>query len=361
MTVMSSTSNERPTAAAEAPAGGPGGGAHAADTAGKRRRYAVVIVHYKTPEMLADCLRTLTSELDPGQRDEVVVVDNASGADHVNKVRALLAAGGGDGHGRVTLIESDKNLGFAGANNVGIRRVLADGGADYFVLLNPDTLVRPGAFATLLRFLRAHPEAACVGPRLEYPDGTPQLSAFGDPTPLSELVRGANIGVLSRLLKRWEVYGAVKEAAHRTDWVAGACVMMRADVVETVGLLDDKFFMYYEEVDYFRRARKAGLETWYEPAAHVVHLVGQASGVTTDWSARRLPAYWFESRHRYFRKHFGYLGMLAADGMWFTGHVMMRVRKLFTGVSHSAVAKSETGDLFRHAVRQALRPRRGLA
>ena len=154
---------------------------------------------------------------------------------------------------------------------------------------------------------------------------------------------------------------AVKEAAHRTDWVAGACVMMRADVVETVGLLDDKFFMYYEEVDYFRRARKAGLETWYEPAAHVVHLVGQASGVTTDWSARRLPAYWFESRHRYFRKHFGYLGMLAADGMWFTGHVMMRVRKLFTGVSHSAVAKSETGDLFRHAVRQALRPRRGLA
>ncbi len=133
-------------------------------------------------------------------------------------------------------------------------------------------------------------------------------------------------------------------------------MLLRASVFDKIGLLDDGYFMYYEEVDFFRRARKAGLETWYEPAAHVVHLVGQSSGVTTDWSARRLPGYWFDSRHRYFRKHFGYFGTLAADGAWLTGHVLMRIRRLFTGVSHSAVAKAETGDLLRHSGRRLFRP-----
>ncbi len=256
----------------------------------------------------------------------------------------------------VTLMELGKNLGFAGANNAGIRAALAEGRPEYFMLLNPDTLVRPGAFGTLRRFLEEHPEAACVGPRLEYPDGEPQLSAFGDHSPVSELLRGANIGLLARVFKRWQVYGEVQNAAHRADWLAGACVLLRTGVFEKIGLLDDGYFMYYEEVDFFRRARKAGLESWYEPAAHVVHLVGQSSGVTTDWSARRLPGYWFDSRHRYFRKHFGYFGTLAADGAWLTGHLLMRIRRLFTGVSHSAVARAETRDLLRHSARHLCRP-----
>ena len=131
------------------------------------------------------------------------------------------------------------------------------GKADYVLLLNPDTLVRPGAFVTLRDFLKEHPEAACVGPRLEYPDGTPQLSAFGDHTPVSELMRGANIGLLARLLKRWEVYGAIQDVPHRADWLAGACVLMRASVLDEIGLLDDGFFMYYEEADFFAgRARE---------------------------------------------------------------------------------------------------------
>jgi N-acetylglucosaminyl-diphospho-decaprenol L-rhamnosyltransferase len=316
----------------------------------RRRRYAVIIVHYKTPQMLADCVATLLPELDAAQGDEVVVVDNASGADMVQALESLANVP------LITLIKSPENLGFAGGNNVGLHHVLATGSADYFILLNADTLIRPSAFATLRSFLDTHSDVACVGPRLEYPDGTPQLSAFGDPTPLSELVRGANIGFVSRLLKRWEVYGQIKTKPHRADWVAGACVMMREEVIKRVGLLDDGYFMYFEEVDYFRRARKLGLYTWHEPAAHVVHLVGGSSGVTTDWSAKRLPDYWFESRHRYFRKHFGYLGMAAADLAWLVGHLLMRVRRLFTGVSHSAVAKSETRDLLRHSLKQLVRP-----
>src|SRR5262249_47041524 len=120
-----------------------------------------------------------------------------------------------------------------------------------------------------------------------------------------------------------------------------------------------RFFMYFEEVDFFRRARRQGFEIWHQPDARVVHFVGQASGVTTTWSARRLPAYWFESRHLYFRKHFGYAGMLAADSCWFTGHLLHQLRQAATGVSHSALAQSESRDFLRHAFRQMLRLRTG--
>jgi N-acetylglucosaminyl-diphospho-decaprenol L-rhamnosyltransferase len=316
-------------------------------SAPKKIRMAIVIVHYKTPRLLEECIATVLPEIDPAL-DRIFVVDSASGESDVAQIRSLAA------FPAVTLFESSKNLGFAGANNLAIRHAQAVSPPDYFLLLNPDTLIRPGAFATLLAFLRNHPDAACVGPRLEYPDATPQLSAFGDHTPVSELLRGANIGVLTRLLNRWQVYGQIKNTPHRADWLAGACVLLRASVLDETGLLDDNFFMYYEEADFFRRARKRGLHAWYEPAAHVVHLVGQSSGVTTLSAAKRLPAYWFDSRHRYFRKHYGYLGTLVADTAWLTGHLLMRARRLLTGVSHSAVAHAETRDLLRHSAHHLL-------
>ncbi|HVX84434.1 MAG TPA: glycosyltransferase family 2 protein [Phycisphaerae bacterium] len=313
-------------------------------------RLAVIIVHYKTPEMLRECLDSLAPELDPG-RDQVLVVDNASGPEHVEALRAATERPG------VRLIASETNLGFAGANNLALRTVLEESERErsvppeLFMLLNPDTLVRPGAVGVLREFLAGHEEADLVGPRLEFPDGAAQLSAFGDPTPISELVRGANIGPITRLLRRWEVYGEVKNRAHRADWLSGACVMMRRRVIEEVGLLDDEFFMYYEEVDFFRRARRRGFQAWYVPEAHVVHLVGQASGVEWKKAARRLPGYWFESRQHYFRKHFGWLGMVAADGAWMTGYCLMRVRRLVTGYSPSIVAQGEFRDLARQSWR----------
>ena len=315
------------------------------------RRMAIVIVHYKTPALLADCIETVLPEIDPA-RDEVVIVDAASGEEHLSKIRHFRE------RSAITLIEAKKNLGFAGGNNIALRYLLRSGGAESVMLLNPDTLVRPGAFAKLREFLEIHPDAAIVGPRLEHPDGTPQLSAFGDQTPISEFVRGANIGPITRMLKRWEVYGEVRNEIHRADWLAGACVLMRGEMLDRVGLLDDGYFMYFEEADWFRTARRMGYQAWHLPDAHVVHLVGQSSGIVNEEKgAKRLPAYWFESRHRYFRKHFGYLGMVAADGAWLCGHAINSIRRLVTGVSHSAVARSETRDLLRHSVREISRVR----
>jgi len=309
--------------------------------------------------MLRNAVASLLPELDR-QRDEIVIVDNASGKADLERIRPLAGVGVGWGGGVMRVIESRDNLGFAGGNNLAIQQVMCDGGAEYILLLNPDTLVRRGAVVTLLAFLESHPNAAAVGPRLEDLDGTPQQSAFGFITPISEFIRGASIGPVSRMLQRYQVYGSVSEHAHRTDWLAGACVLMRTSLIERVGLLDERFFMYFEEVDFFRRAALIGdqrFEAWYEPAAHVVHLVGQSSGVVRDSGHRnRLPAYWFESRHHYFRKHFGYLGMVAADGCWFAGHLLNLARKLFTGVSHAHLAHRESRDLLRHSVRACFLP-----
>jgi len=320
----------------------------AAAKSGAAVRIAVIIVHYKTPQMLLECIATLMPELSAA--DRVVVVDNASGAEQLAALKPLA------GNAGVTLLESEKNLGFAGANNLAITQVMQGGGAEYFLLLNPDTLIRPGAIATLLRFLESHPEAACVGPRLEDPDATPQQSAFRNPSPVSEFLRGASIGPIEKMFKRFRVHGPIIETPQPTDWLAGACVLLRAQMIQKAGLLDDRFFMYFEEVDYFRHAKKLGFQAWYEPAAHVIHLVGQSSGINVAPGQKRLPAYWFESRHRYFRKHYGYFGTLLADLFWLKGHILDRARKLVTGTSHAAVAKGEAADLLRHFFKQLFHP-----
>lgn len=302
-----------------------------------RVRIAFIIVHYRTPGLLRDCIASLLPEIDR-EHDQVIVVDNASPDGSGPTLRDIQG---------ITLIESPVNLGFAGANNVGIEHV----DADYYCLLNPDTIIRPGAIAKLFDFLQHHPEAAMVGPRLEDPDGTPQYSAFGDPTPVSELIRGSNLGIVTRLLRRWQVYGAMPQQPTRVDWVAGACLLMRRAVIDSVGLLDSGYFMYFEEVDFCRRARHAGHTCWYLPEARVVHLVGQASGITNTKQRKRLPAYWFEARHRYYRKHFGYFGTAFADLLWLSGAFVDRIRKLLTGVSHSSLAHKEISDFIRFEAR----------
>lgn len=297
-------------------------------------RLAIIIVHYRTPALLLDCIKSLRHEIDP-QRDVIIVVDNASPDGSATQLRQISG---------IRLIESPNNLGFAGANNIGIQAV----DAERYLLLNPDTVVRSGAIQILHDFLDRNPQAAMAGPRLESLDGHPQLSTFGYHTPLGELLIGANVGVLTRLFKSAIVYGQIPQETCRVEWLAGACLMIRSEVIRRVGLLDARFFMYYEEVDFCRRARKLGFDCWYVPQARVAHLEGQASGIASGQTRKRLPRYWFESRHRYYRKHFGYLGVMAADILWMIGHTLDIARKTLSGISHSNVAVSETRDFLRY-------------
>jgi N-acetylglucosaminyl-diphospho-decaprenol L-rhamnosyltransferase len=258
-----------------------------------------------------------------------VVTDNASGDDSVARLtRAVADNGWGDW---ASIEPLARNGGFAYGNNEAIRAALAaTDKPEYVLLLNPDTLVRPGAIRALLEFMGAHPHAGIAGSRLEDPDGTPQRSAFRFHTVRSELEAGLRLGVVSSLLRRHIVAPPVPagEEPVRTDWVAGASRIVRRAVCEQAGLMDEAYFMYFEEVDFCLRAARHGWPCWYVPASRVVHLVGQSSGVTDVRRAnKRRPAYWFDSRRRYFLKNHGRLKTVLADLAWSLGFATFRVRQ----------------------------------
>ena len=288
---------------------------------------AIVVVNYRTPDLAIACLEALAEQVAARAGWKVVVVDNHSEDGSPERICEAIARRGWESWVRVQALA--ENRGFAGGNNAALRPLLdSPEPPAYFVLLNPDTMVRPGALEALLDFMERHPRVGIAGSRLEDPDGTPQRSAFRFPTVVSELENGLRFGPLSRLLRRWVVAPPVQERPHPTDWVAGASMIVRRAVFETAGLMDEGYFLYFEEVDFCLRARRKGWPCWYVPASRVVHLVGRSSGVTeTKRPARRLPAYWFASRRRFFRKNYGRLYARLADAAWLSGFTCWRLRR----------------------------------
>lgn len=288
----------------------------------------IVILNYRTPALTIDCLRSLVGEIPNLPPTQVVVTDNLSGDGSTEQIQAAIEVGGWGNW--ASLMPLPKNGGFAYGNNAAIRPLYESGTLPpYVMLLNPDTTVRPGGIHALWQFMEAHQEVGIAGSRLEDPDGTPQRSAFRFHTLFSEIDAGVRLGILTRLLQPWVVAPPVSEEACVTDWVAGASMMIRREVIQDVGLMDEGYFMYYEEMDYCLQARRAGWPCWYVPASHVVHLVGQASGVTDQKRPpKRRPQYWFDSRHRYFIKNYGWFYGALADALWAVGFASWRVRRV---------------------------------
>jgi GT2 family glycosyltransferase len=288
----------------------------------------IVIVNYRTAALTIDCLASVRGEVEgrPGMR--VVVTDNASDDDSVARIDEAVHSNGWGGWATVRPL--DRNGGFAFGNNAAIRAALgSDDPPRYVLMLNPDTVVLPGALAALVRFMDARPDVGMAGGRLEAQDGTPHVSAFRFPTILSELEEGMRLGPVSKALSRWTVWGPIPETSCQVDWVAGACLIIRRAVFETIGLLDERYFMYFEEVDFCLRARRAGWPCWYVPEARVIHLVGQSSGVTDVVVAqkKRRPKYWFAARRRFFLTNRGRLQTILADCAWASAFATYRVRR----------------------------------
>jgi hypothetical protein len=199
---------------------------------------------------------------------------------------------------------------------------------DFVLLLNPDTIIRPGAIKTLLDFMIANPKAGITGSRLEDPDGTPQRSAFRFHSIAGEFERGMRMGLVTKLLASKIIAPPVRDEPHECDWVAGASMMVRREVFESAGLMDESYFMYFEEVDFCLAARRKGWSCWYVPASRVVHLVGAVSQLSDARKHRkRRPAYWFESRRRYFVKNHGWLYAAMADLAYLAAHSFWRLRR----------------------------------
>ena len=287
----------------------------------------VVIVNTRTADMTIDCLKTLDVEMRsmPGLR--VTVSDNDSGDGSDDKIRhAMQELNWGS---RGTVIQVGSNNGFSAGNNAGIRAAIARADSpDFVFLLNPDTLVEPGAIKVLIDFMEANPKVGLTGSRMMYPDGRMQMSSFRFHSVWSELENSVRLGVVSRLLKSKQVVIPLPDEAVQVDWVGGASMMIRRAVIDQIGLLDETYFVYYEETDYCLRARRAGWTSWYIPQSVIVHLEGQSTGVSDKKKApKRRPAYWFASRRHYFVRNHGWLTALTADVLWTVGFASFRVRQ----------------------------------
>jgi len=306
----------------------------------------VVIVNFRVAQLLVDCLHSIAAELSRVPGAKVAICENGSGDGSAQVLRAAID----DNRWQdwCTLTVSDTNLGFTGGNNLLIKPALD--GADaprYVLLLNPDTIVRPQAFEALVDFMDRNPRVGIAGSRLEDPDGTPQRSAFRFKSPLSEFESAVRLGVVSRLLERWVVAPPVVDHACETDWVAGASMIVRREVLEQTGLLDEDYFTYFDDIDFCFNARKRGWPTWYVPQSRVVHLVGQSTGVTTV--PKRMPAYVLEARRRYFLKNHDPLYAALVDAGMISGLALARLRTALTGKAGSAPPHLLT-DSIRHSV-----------
>jgi N-acetylglucosaminyl-diphospho-decaprenol L-rhamnosyltransferase len=286
----------------------------------------VVIVNYRVADLAIDCLRSIAEEINRVPGTHVDVCENGSGDDSAQRIQKAITDNGWSSWCTLTVLST--NLGFTGGNNAIIGPALQSADPpQYVLLLNPDTQVLPNAFKSLVDFLDQHPNIGIAGSGQEDPNGTLLCSAFRFPSPLSEFEGGVKLGLVTRLLKRWVAAPPVAGQPCEADWLSGASMMVRREVFLDIGLLDEGYFTYFEDVDFCFNAHKAGWPSWFVPASRIVHLVGQSSGVTVK-KPKRHPSYSFEARRRYFLKNYGLFKAALADIGRISGLALWQLRVL---------------------------------
>jgi GT2 family glycosyltransferase len=284
---------------------------------------SVIIVNWNVRPLLERCLRSVIESAQRGGLEcEIAVVDNASTDGSQEMVERLFPA--------VELISSDANLGFARANNLGASR----SSGRHLLLLNPDTEVGGDALPVMVAFLNQHPDVGLLGPKLLFADGSVQPSRRRFPSLATAFLESTVVQQWfpqNRTLARYYVQDRSDDVEQDVDWVVGACMLIRRQAWEQVGPLDERFFMYSEELDWCRRLKSAGWRVVYVPSATVVHHEGQSSAQVVP--ARHI--YFQSSKVLYFRKHHGvwaggvlrvfllatYVFQLCLEGLkWLLGH-----------------------------------------
>jgi GT2 family glycosyltransferase len=250
-------------------------------------RLSIIIVTYNSTAEIDACLGSLVQH-PPSIDHEIVVIDNAS---HDGTAAAIRSRW----HG-VRVIDAGANVGFARANNVGIQQT----SGSLILLLNPDTSIPAGALDTLVAALDARPDVAVAGPRLVDADGGAELSFGRMLSPIAELrqkvlvVGGRRRGSIAAYVE------SITRKPQEVDWVSGACLLVRRTDAEAVGLMDERFFMYAEDVDFCASIRARGRRVLFCPAAEIVHLRGRSratASVATARAYRRSQLAFYQKHH----------------------------------------------------------------
>jgi GT2 family glycosyltransferase len=276
---------------------------------------SIVIVNYNTLGLLRDCLNSVMQT--EGRDCQLIVVDNASADGSTDMVANEFAD--------VLLVRNSQNVGFAKANNQGIK--FAEG--KYILLLNSDTIVRSGAIRIMSEFLDSDSTVGGVACKLLNEDGTIQASVGDRPGPMLLLFRLLGVSrlisddrtrqwlagtfgfLLGRTVRSYLTPYAADRSPVEVESISAACLMLRKDAVEQVGVLDERFFMYLEDMDYCIRLRQAGWKLYYLPQGEIVHLAGASSG----GRMRNFSVHSYRALFYFYRKHFSYSMEVAARAM----------------------------------------------
>ena len=279
---------------------------------------SIIIVNWNTKEFLLPCLSSIFEKEQRISR-EVIIVDNGSRDGSVNEVRNTFPL--------VHLIENEKNLGFAKAVNQGLQKA----SGRYALLLNPDTQVKKGAIERLVSFMDAHSDVGVAGAQLLNADGSKQNSIANFPSLGTEL--------LNKSLLRWlfpkKFPGKERNYSKpiEVDSVIGACMMVRRDTLDQVGLLDEDYFLFLEETDWCYRMKKAGWKIYHVPQAEIYHFQGKSA----EMVKKRARVEFYRSRYQFFKKNRGdpqwfflFIGLIIRLGFQLLAIGMVSLMTLFT-------------------------------
>ncbi|MCJ7640982.1 MAG: glycosyltransferase family 2 protein [Desulfobacterales bacterium] len=241
---------------------------------------SIVIVTHNSEKYILNCLDSITKATRT-VKHEIFVVDNASKDQTVQRISSSTDS--------LTLLLNPENQGFARA----INRGLTESSGDFLLLMNPDIVIQSESLQPMINFMRSYPKVGVCGCKLLNEDGSLQYSMGPFPTLLSTVWRR----VFPRQTRRYHVWGYDEESP--CDWITGAFMMIRKEVSRLVGLLDENYFLYYEDVDYCLRAKKLGWSTYYFPGVSAYHLHPHAQSQSTQFTEETIR----NSRMFFFKKH----------------------------------------------------------
>ncbi|MFO7608172.1 MAG: glycosyltransferase family 2 protein [Candidatus Krumholzibacteriia bacterium] len=250
---------------------------------------SIVIVNWNASGLLRECLTSLAAASGP-LAYEIIVADNNSSDDSVAMVESEFPC--------VRLLRLQSNVGFAAANNEAFRQARGR----FVVLLNPDTVCPPGSLLRLMGFCAMRSDVGAVGPRLVSANGSPTITWGRFPKPRYHWHEALDpLRILPWMRARLVHVPTRQEPSRTVDYVAGACFLMPRQALDTVGPLDEDFFLYFEETDWCWRARQKGLAVWYCAETEVVHLEGQSAELVSTFSRMQLQ----QSYRQFISKHYG--------------------------------------------------------
>lgn len=283
---------------------------------------SIIIINYNSKDVLQNCLQSLTTiKIDTDY--EIFGIDNAS-SEFIKDLESSFP--------QVNFLYNKKNIGFAAANNIGIKK--ANG--KYILLLNPDTIVNQNSFQPMIDYLKKHDDVGVVGCKIFNVDGEIERSTHSFPSLLKEFVHANEfikrlLGYESNILNRVKTLLRLKSlesywdhnSTKEVDHVTGACMMIKKEVIEKVGLLDEAFFLYNEEVEWSMRIKKAGYKIVFYPESNITHLFGHSTKQKVQQQTlnillleRYRGMFYFFQKH-YSRVHLILLRLIVIEGFFF--------------------------------------------